>query len=175
MDAITLLRRQHADVNALFKQFKKHHEVDERRAQLDEIADLLAAHCEIEEQLFYPAVFSGPLQPLIQEAVEEHLSAKRVIADLLHMAPDDSQFLAKVTVLEELVRHHVTEEHESLFPAVRARTSSTALRTLGDEMLAMFTSLMMGQPRDAVSGQIAMAASLPPVAPEARRATHSAR
>src|SRR3712207_7403878 len=83
------------------------------------IADNLAAHATIEEKLFYPSVYVGPTADKLQEAVEEHLSAKRVMADLLDMDPLDAQFKAKMKVLQELVEHHVEEEEKDLFKDVK--------------------------------------------------------
>ena len=95
----------------------------------DEIADDFAAHGEIEEKIFYPAVYVGELKEKLQEAVEEHLAAKRIVADLLEMEPTDEQFDPKMKVLRELIEHHVEEEEGELFPLVR-RTSPARSWTL---------------------------------------------
>lgn len=161
MDAIALLKKQHTEVKMLFKKFKQNHGPDSQRTTFEAIADSLAAHCEIEEKLFYPAVFISELQPLVQEAVEEHLSAKRVIADLLAMEPTHSQYVAKVTVLEELIAHHINEEHEHMFPLVRERLTSKELKALGESMSVMFDAAMDGKPRRSVPNQTKSAAALP--------------
>jgi hemerythrin superfamily protein len=165
MDAITLLKKQHAEVKSLFSQFKKTDEPDQQRQLFEQIADNLAAHCEIEEKLFYPAVFVEDLEGMVKEAVEEHLSAKRVIADLLELEPGDSQYEAKVSVLSELIDHHVREEHEELFPSVREEMSGKDLKALGAQMEAMFQDLIADSPRNKVPSQTARAAPLPEHAP----------
>jgi hemerythrin-like domain-containing protein len=161
MDAIALLRKQHAEVKSLFSEFKKTEEPAKRQQLFEEIADNLAAHCEIEEKLFYPAVFTGDLEEVVKEAAEEHLSAKRVIADLLEMEPTDSQYEAKMSVLNELINHHVKEEHAELFPAAREAVESKELKVLGEKMEEMFERLIPTSPRNLVPKQTTSAAPLP--------------
>jgi hypothetical protein len=81
----------------------------------------------MEEKIFYPSVYVGPLKDALKEAVEEHLGAKRVIADLLAMKPSDEQFDAKMTVLKEEIEHHVKEEEGSLFPKVEKNFPAGAI------------------------------------------------
>ncbi len=60
-------------------------------------------HDEVKQlfEEFYPAVYLGDLKDELQDAVEEHLSVKRVIADLLEMNVEEEEFEAKMTVLKE--------------------------------------------------------------------------
>ena len=50
------------------------------------------------------------------------------------MDPDDEAYEAKATVLAENVRHHVREEEDELFPAVRSALGRKRLVELADEM-----------------------------------------
>ena len=84
IDAIELLTQQHSEVDELFEKFEKASEGQDERVLMElftRIADNLAAHATIEEKLFYPSVYVGPTAEKLQHAVEEHLSAKRVLAD----------------------------------------------------------------------------------------------
>jgi hemerythrin superfamily protein len=149
MDAIELLKKQHREVEELFEKFEKTGDgaVKTRMQLFTRIADNFAAHAVIEEKLFYPSVYVGPTEDKLREAVEEHLSAKRVIADLLDLEPSDEQFKAKMKVLQELVEHHVEEEEESLFPSVRKLLSKQELDAMGEQMEEMFSELLQGEPR----------------------------
>src|SRR5438132_8341595 len=117
MDAIGLLKTQHQEVKGLFKRIEKAEE-DDKQDLFEQLADALAVHANIEEKHFYPATRSARTDELLQEAVEEHLAAKRTIADLMEMSPGDAQFDAKCTVLKEQIEHHVEEEENELFPKV---------------------------------------------------------
>lgn len=124
------------------------------------IADNLAGHCAIEEKIFYPSVYVGPTADKLHEAVEEHLGAKRLIADLLDMRPEEPQFKAKVSVLEEMIRHHVEEEESSLFKSVRQILTRSELLSLGEQMEEMFDQLLQTEPRLQVPTETAEAPPL---------------
>ena len=116
MDAIKMLKKQHREVEALFKELQKAKSAGPRRKVFEKVADALAVHATIEERHFYPAAKKKQTQDMLLEAAEEHLAVKRVIADLLELDASDPVFMAKVTVLKEEVQHHVEEEEEELFP-----------------------------------------------------------
>ena len=130
MNAIDLLKQQHREVEKLFKRIEKAGP-EEKEKLFDELADSLAVHAAIEEQHFYPATKDARTEELLEQAVEEHLSVKRIIADLLEMEPDDAQFDAKIKVLQEQVEHHVEEEEKQLFPEVQKLHSKDELEDLG--------------------------------------------
>ena len=162
MDAIALLKKQHREVEELFEKFEKASEGKGEQVLMDlfaRIADNLAAHATIEEKLFYPSVYVGPTADKLQEAVEEHLAAKRVIADLLDMDPADAQFKAKMKVLKELVEHHV-EEEKQLFKDVKKLLSKDELASIGEQLEVMFNELIQTEPRMQVPRETGEAAPL---------------
>ena len=159
MEATQLLKQQHREVKKLFKQYQDAEE-SEKQELFEAIADDFAAHGEIEEKIFYPAVFVGPLEEKLREAVEEHLECKRLIADLLKMEPSDPQFDAKMQVLEELVDHHVEEEESELFVMVQQNFAREELEGLGEQMEKLFNELQDSEPREAIPSQTDEAAPL---------------
>jgi hemerythrin-like domain-containing protein len=148
VEATKLLKQLHDEVKELFKRFESAEEDSERQELFDQIADDFAAHGEIEEKIFYPAVYVGSLREKLQEAVEEPLAAKRVAADLLDLDPSDEQFDAKMKVLQELIEHHVEEEEGELFPLVRQNFAREELDALGEQMEQMFEQLKQNEPRE---------------------------
>lgn len=161
MDAIKLLKAQHRLVEKLFKEIEKAEDGDARDQVFQTLADNFAAHAAIEEQLFYPQAYSDKTQELLTEAVEEHLSAKRLIADLLELDPDDDNYAAKIKVLEEQIRHHVEEEEGELFGKVAKSFQPEQLEVLGMEMQALFDKEMKGDPSSKLVEQTDEAAPLP--------------
>ena len=160
MNAIDLLKQQHREVEKLFKKIDKAGP-DEKEQLFDQLADALAVHAAIEEQHFYPATKDARTEDLLQEAVEEHLSVKRIIADLLEMEPDDAQFDAKIKVLQEQVDHHVEEEEDELFPKVQKLHSKDELEDLGLLMEQTAQELKkQGAPRMEVPKETGAAAPL---------------
>src|SRR5688572_11092828 len=86
-DVIELLEQQHAEIDSLIALLERGE--GDRRAVFNELADKLAAHAAIEEKLFYPSIVARDTEKLLGESVEEHLSIKRVLADLIMMKLDD--------------------------------------------------------------------------------------
>lgn len=159
-DVLELLTEQHQQIDALFARI----EAGEGRAAFTELADLLGAHAAAEEKVFYPAVMVKETSDLLHEAVEEHLSIKRVLADLITMDVDRDQFRAKLTVLKEQVSHHAHKEEEAkLFPKLRSLMSSDERAALGNEYLVAFEALLQAHPYKNVPSETAEAAPLPSV------------
>jgi len=159
MSAIDMLEADHREVEDLFEEFESAESAAEKRAIFEELADKLAVHAAIEEKHFYPAAKSKGTEDLLLEAAEEHLSAKRLIADLLALDASDDTFDAKVKVLEEQIEHHVEEEEGELFPKVKKLLGSEALDALEQEMTATREELLAaGDPRDNVPGETDTAA-----------------
>ena len=160
MNAIDLLKKQHVEARKLFKEIEKAG-LEEKEQLFDDLADALAVHAAIEEQHFYPATKDARTEELLQEAVEEHLSAKRIIADLLEMEPEDPQFDAKIKVLQEQIEHHVEEEETELFPKVQKLHSKEEMEDLGILMEQTAQELKeQGAPRMEVPKETGAAAPL---------------
>jgi hemerythrin superfamily protein len=161
MNALKLLEEQHAEVDELLTKLENARSQDRKKALFTEMADKLAAHATIEEKLFYPAVKSRKTEDLVLESAEEHLSIKRVLADMLSMKVDDEQFDAKLAVLKEQVDHHAHEEEEKeLFPEVRKLLSKEELEGLGGEMSSLFEQEMANSPRKNVPSETDQAAPI---------------
>jgi hemerythrin superfamily protein len=161
MNAVELLKAQHREVEDLFEKFEKAGKAVAKRQIAEEICDKLTVHAAIEERHFYPAVKAKQTEDLLLEALEEHLAAKRVMADLLDLKPSDETFEPKVKVLKEQIEHHVEEEEEELFPKVEKLLSREELVALAQEMTATQTELEAARkPREAVRAETDEAAAL---------------
>ena len=140
MDAITMLRQDHKEVERLFKRFEKAgpnaHVL--KRDIVDRIIKELSVHAAIEEQVFYPAIREAvpDTDDEVLESLEEHHIVKWTLSELDGMDPTHERFEPKTTVLMESVRHHVTEEETELFPQVRAALGRRQLAELGEAMEA---------------------------------------
>lgn len=160
--ALELLMEQHEEVEALIEQIEESDDSSEKSVLFEALADRIAAHATIEEKLFYPAVMDDSTRELLVESVEEHLSAKRLLADMMQLDPADERFAAKLTVLRDQVMHHAHDEEEGeLFPLVRRLFDEDDLAALGNELLAMFEGLLeKGAPRRTVPAETREAAPL---------------
>jgi len=161
-NALELLMEQHEEVESLIEDIQDTQDPSEKRELFETLADQVAAHATIEEKVFYPAVMDESTRELLVESTEEHLSVKRVLADMMELDPDDEHFHAKLIVLRDQIVHHAHEEEElQLFPKVRALFDEDELAALGNEMLAMFEQLLeKGAPRERVPTETRVAAPL---------------
>ena len=162
MNALDLLKKHHRRVEAMFADFEK---LDEQEAELKEllfveIADALSAHASIEERFFYPSVKVEATEGLLLESLEEHLAAKRLIADLLELHGELPEFSAKMKVLKEQVEHHVEEEEGELFPRVKKMMDKESLQSLGAIMEQEYEDMLKGEPRRVASEETDEAAPL---------------
>lgn len=147
MNAIELLETQHREVEKLFAAIEAAGDPQRKEQLFLELADALAIHAKIEEQIFYPESKDARTEDMLREAVEEHLSVKRLIADILEIEGTDPSFDAKCKVLKEQVQHHVEEEEGELFKAVEKLFDSERLEELGEQMEAMAAESLEGEPR----------------------------
>ena len=136
MKATDLLKKQHRHVKGLFKQVEKTEDSRGRRNLMEQIAHALKVHTQLEEKVFYPAVAelgSQKAQEMVMEAVEEHHVVDLVLAELPKVDPEDDRFEAKMTVLKELIEHHVEEEESEMFKLAQ-KLGTEELKELGERM-----------------------------------------
>lgn len=127
----------------LFSQFEEASDGRTRASLMRKIAQALSVHTQIEEELFYPAARQEMGDhDLLNEAQVEHDSVKRLIAEIEAMRPSEQLYKAKVTVLQEYVKHHVKEEERELFPLVKK--ADMDLEAIGEDLAARHQQLMRG-------------------------------
>lgn len=137
LDAIDLLVAQHREVDALFAAYEEAGDKAFRTKEkiYETIAAKLRLHAALEENHFYPAA-SRVIADQVREGEEEHAVFKDLLDKIDELAAEDETFDAKVTVLRELVHHHVGEEERDLFPVCRSKMGREKLDELGSIMHA---------------------------------------
>jgi CBS domain-containing protein/hemerythrin superfamily protein len=138
VDAIVLLKDDHATVKRLFREFERGGSGPSKKKQkvVDQIIEELSRHAFIEEEIFYPEARAevAAAEDTVLESVEEHHIVAWTLSELQDMPPEDERYEAKVSVLMELVREHIKEEEGDLFPKVRKALGRSELRDLGERM-----------------------------------------
>ena len=163
MDAVELLITQHRALEAKMKALKESEDERRRVELLAQAGDDLTVHLASEEEIFYPAVRERRTEDILLESLEEHLSLKRLLADLIELPVAAPTFAAKFQVLKEQTEHHHKEEEEHLFPKVMLLLDADARADLGRKMEALQQRLQRrGAPRAAVADQTDAAAPLQP-------------
>jgi len=136
-DAVDLLKADHKQVAEWFAQFEKARSDEVKQTLAQKICAALTVHAAIEEEIFYPAFLDATGETdLHHEAEIEHQGAKILIAQIEDSNAEDEYFEAKVTVLAELIRHHVKEEEQADGMFAKARTSDLDLESRGQQLQA---------------------------------------
>ncbi|GAA2160458.1 hemerythrin domain-containing protein [Pedococcus bigeumensis] len=137
-DAIVILKDDHKDVRALFREFEKSTTTKARKGTIvKKVIELLTVHTYIENEVMYPEVrrLLPDLEDDVLESYEEHHVADVLVMELANLKPGDERFEAKTTVLIENVRHHMDEEEQDWFPKVRQGLGRNQLQDLGAQLL----------------------------------------
>jgi len=136
-DAIALLKADHRQVEKWFAEFEKARSGSRKQELAQSICAALKVHTTIEEEIFYPAFLEATEdKDMHHEAEVEHDGAKKLIAEIEQAGPDDDYFDARVTVLSEMIKHHVKEEEQPGGMFAEARKSDMDLQVLGEQLAA---------------------------------------
>jgi hemerythrin superfamily protein len=133
-DILSLIETDHREVEKLFEQIQNEKNAKKAKELFSKIYEELTLHAHAEELVFYPAMREyDETEEYIEEAEEEHNSVKILLEEMKALEPNDSEFKTKLMHLVESVQHHVEEEEEEIFSAVRENMEDAALLELGKE------------------------------------------
>jgi hemerythrin superfamily protein len=131
-NAIALLQADHREVDRLFESFGRSKSAADRQTLAKKICQALRLHTRIEEEIFYPAFLEATgNREMHNEALVEHQGVRRLIEEIESSVAGDPLFDARITVLCEMIEHHVEEEEGSDGMFTQARRSKMDLTSLG--------------------------------------------
>jgi hypothetical protein len=140
MNAITLIRQQHAQIDALLVRAL----TEPVLSLMLRIGDLFEAHAEIEEKLFYPAFATAVARPVLLEYARDHQDVRRLLSVMTE--PKFVTVEAIEAVREAIQTHAIEEEEAHLLPLVAEALTPRELDALGDQMLMMYVQLLEHSP-----------------------------
>lgn len=141
MDALKLLKEDHKKVKMLFGEVEAlgDRATSARKKLFQQIDQELTIHSKIEETIFYPEfrrrANKGEEREEVLEAYEEHNVVKTIIGELEELDPKDETYKPKLSVLKELVEHHVKEEEGPMFKMARELFDKEELDELGERIV----------------------------------------
>lgn len=121
-DPLEMLKMDHDHVKENFEKFESASGEGEKYSIFVDTVLSLVVHTKLEEELVYPLLEESDDEEdedLKLEAEEEHRVVDFVITEMKGMDESDEKFDAKFKVLSELVKHHIKEEEEEMFPSLR--------------------------------------------------------
>ncbi len=139
-----VIKQEHRVVLKLVEDVLRARKPDKQLALAEALGRQLMTHMAVEEELVYPVARDLlKEQSLVLEAVEEHQITRLALLRLLDTPPEHGAFLARVRVLEALIKLHVREEERDLLPRlVRALDSRdeallvTSMAELEEQLVA---------------------------------------
>ncbi len=123
-DIFSTIKADHRLVESIFEKIEKSKAAGRRETLYSELRTELTKHAEAEEKALYPHLIEEKrTRDLGLEAVEEHDMMKHLFSKIDGLGFDDERWMATVSVLKEIVSHHVKEEESELFAKIRKNFS----------------------------------------------------
>ena len=134
MTFVEILKADHAKVKDLFSKFESGGSSKEKI--LTQIVEELKLHMELEEKFLFPALEKKETEVKEEtlEAYEEHHVQKMVIKELGKVSPSYERWKAKVSVLQELVEHHIEEEEGKLFKMAKKALDKNEIQQITEKI-----------------------------------------
>lgn len=175
MMATDILKQQHREFEELMRQIETVEDDEERGALRAELADMLAAHTTVEEELFYPTALEHLGHGArIRESLEEHAVADFALYRFVSVSVADETFSAKLATLKDVVMNHIEEEESELIPQVEGEVDRHVLEQLGDKMAVRFEERLREGHRSILERSLGIAARQVAVAAPAQGAKKAA-
>ncbi|MBV8334337.1 MAG: hemerythrin domain-containing protein [Alphaproteobacteria bacterium] len=142
VNALELLEQDHRQVEEWFDEYDELPDDEAPKSELaGKICLALKVHTRIEEEIFYPQAREATEdKDLLDEAIVEHATVKNLISEIEEMEPGEDLYDAKIRVLGEMVKQHIKEEEEELFPEIES--AEMDLDVLGKELAERKEELM---------------------------------
>ena len=133
-DVIELLEHDHREVEQMFTEFEQATSKEEKETLRDRIIIELVRHSEAEEQAVYPLIRKSIENgdQIIEQEIDEHSKAERIMKELDKMSADDPQFGVLMQQLMTAIKEHVAEEENDVFPQFRSKVDADELNKLGE-------------------------------------------
>lgn len=139
-DVLSHLVEEHRKVEQLLARLKESDAGPERQRLFDELTSSLATHMAVEERFVYPIMAEHLGEDEVASATDEHELARSGIEEARQRL-EEGAFEAAIDILEAGIGHHVEEEEQDQFPALREKA--------GDQLAALDPEAL----EDAVEGE----------------------
>jgi hypothetical protein len=149
-DFLTLVKRDHHDLEASLDELLQAETVAQLRTALDGVRLGLTAHAEAEDIVLDLALrgvtHRADLEGLVSAARSAHLRQEGALAALVCATPGTARWRAYAIELRELVRDHASYEEAHVIPAIRDLEPAIYDRLAGQFATERLRQLAMLQP-----------------------------
>jgi hypothetical protein len=130
----TLIRLDHTHVLAAFRRYRSRLSGARKRALVANACLGLELHAQLEEEIFYAALFAdGSAAGELDQSIAEHDEMRLLIQRLRQMSPRDANYDGVFCELIRKALHHIADEETTLLPLAEVRLKGQ-LRELGWKM-----------------------------------------
>ncbi len=130
-NVIDILKQEHQMVLSLLSELSSKG-TSGREQKYSSLKENLIPHMIGEEQAVYPKLMDSGMKEMALEAIEEHNAVKTLLSQLDSASTSEEDvWVAKITVIQENVKHHISEEEDHIFPEMQKKMSSDELSSLG--------------------------------------------
>jgi hemerythrin superfamily protein len=138
-DWFEALKMEHRQVDLVFTMLEKTTEKDtaKRKAGIQKIEYALTKHGIEEENIVYPALREADQEAAAKHLYDDHADIKTFIYELKNLEKDDPQWLPRLRAFHALIKEHVREEEEEIYPAFRAKMTAEQNAKLSKSMHVM--------------------------------------
>ena len=130
MDVLTHLTQEHRKVEAMLAELADSEPGDEREESVADLEDALRTHMLVEERFVYPIVQAELGTDQFVGANNEHDLTRAGLEELRNLIAQPG-FGGAVEALAGGLHHHVDEEENQIFPALREKAAEK-ISALGD-------------------------------------------
>jgi hemerythrin superfamily protein len=139
IDAISLLKTDHRKVKNLFARYESAGNFRTKHLIAEQVFTELELHTQLEENIFYPAyeAMAGKQgTQLVADSRLAHEHVKELMIELQGIDLDEAAFEGTFHELMGIVREHVAEEENALFPEAE-QILADQLEDLMDHMVEL--------------------------------------
>ena len=139
IDAISLLKTDHRKVKNLFARYESAGNFCTKPLLAEQVFTELELHAQLEENVFYSAyeAMTGKKgRQLVADSRLAHEHVRELMIELQGIDLDEAAFEGKFDELMSIVREHVAEEENALFPEAE-QILADQLEDLMDQMVEL--------------------------------------
>src|SRR6266699_5164669 len=139
IDAIALLKTDHRKVKNLFARYESAGNFPTKHLIAEQVFTELELHAQLEENIFYPAyeAMTGKHgTQVVADSRRAHEHVRELMSELQGVDIDEAAFEVQFHELMGIVREHMAEEENAMFPEAEQRLADQ-LEDLMDHMVEL--------------------------------------
>jgi hemerythrin-like domain-containing protein len=142
MNILTALKSDHKELKKILEDIEGTTERAEKKrlTVFAKFKEEIVAHARAEESVVYEklkGIVDKDDCDTLLEGYEEHYLVDKLIPEIENLSPTDEVWTAKVTVVKEMLEHHIKEEEDEIFAMVRKEFDPDALEIMAERFEAL--------------------------------------